>query len=212
MDQEKKEQEPKTKKSNKKKWWIIGISAFIFLGVLGQAIQDLVEEIKEEEQKTVQAEEEKKEEKKENKPKEKPKEKKPATFEDKVKQAINKSVGNKANNGKKRIIEIDANEGAGTVVLKLNGNENLTLGMTRRGLLMDSGELFEELFKIKEVERVNLQWILPGEDQYGNDTDLQAMRILLYRETAEKVKWDNPSIPDLLPNFAESYKLHPALK
>src|SRR5690606_30717609 len=103
-------------------------------------------------------------------------------------------------------------EGAGTVVLKLNGNENLTLGMTRRGLLMDSGELFEELFKIKEVERVNLQWILPGEDQYGNDTDLQAMRILLYRETAEKVKWDNPSIPDLLPNFAESYKLHPALK
>lgn len=210
MDQEKKEQAPKTKKSNKMKWWIIGIAAFVFLAALGQAIEEIIEEQKE--KKIVQAEEEAKEEKKEDKPKEEPKEKKPATFEDKVKQAINKSVGNKANNGKKRIIEIDANEGAGTVVLKLNGNENLTLGMTRRGLLMDSGELFEEIFKIKEVERVNLQWILPGEDQYGNDTDLQAMRILLYRETAEKVKWDNPSIPDLLPNFAESYKLHPALK
>lgn len=210
MDQEKKEQAPKTKKSNKMKWWIIGIAAFVFLAALGQAIEEIIEEQKE--KKIVQAEEEAKEEKKEDKPKEEPKEKKPATFEDKVKQAINKSVGNKANNGKKRIIEIDANEGAGTVVLKLNGNENLTLGMTRRGLLMDSGELFEELFKIKEVERVNLQWILPGEDQYGNDTDLQAMRILLYRETAEKVNWENPSIPDLLPNFADSYKLHPALK
>lgn len=210
MDQEKKEQTPKPKKSNKMKWWIIGIAAFVFLAALGQAIEEIIEEQKE--KKIVQAEEEAKEEKKEDKPKEEPKEKKPATFEDKVKQAINKSVGNKANNGKKRIIEIDANEGAGTVVLKLNGNENLTLGMTRRGLLMDSGELFEELFKIKEVERVNLQWILPGEDQYGNDTDLQAMRILLYRETAEKVNWENPSIPDLLPNFADSYNLHPALK
>src|SRR5690606_16596204 len=149
MDQEKKEQEPKTKKSNKMKWWIIGIAAFVFLAALGQAIEEIIEEQKE--KKIVQAEEEAKEEKKEDKPKEEPKEKKPATFEDKVKQAINKSVGNKANNGKKRIIEIDANEGAGTVVLKLNGNENLTLGMTRRGLLMDSGELFEELFKIKEV-------------------------------------------------------------
>jgi len=210
VDQEKKEQKPKPKKSNKMKWWIIGIAAFVFLAALGQAIEEIIEEQKE--KKMVAAEEEAKEEKKENKPKEESKEKKPATFEDKVKQAIHKSVGKTASGGKKRIIEVDANEEAGTVVLRLNGTESLTIGTTRRSLLLDSGGLFKEIFKIKEVERVNLQWILPGEDQYGNETDLQAMRILLYRETAEKVNWENPSIPDILPNVAESYKLHPALK
>lgn len=73
MDQEKKEQAPKTKKSNKMKWWIIGIAAFVFLAALGQAIEEIIEEQKE--KKIVQAEEEAKKE-------EEPEEKEPEEEEE----------------------------------------------------------------------------------------------------------------------------------
>src|SRR5690606_113223 len=103
MDQEKKEQAPKTKKSNKMKWWIIGIAAFVFLAALGQAIEEIIEEQKE--KKIVQAEEEAKEEKKEDKPK---------TTEDKVKQAVYNAVGEKSSEKKDRINLLKVNDHMGT--------------------------------------------------------------------------------------------------
>ncbi|QKI81587.1 hypothetical protein [Kroppenstedtia eburnea] len=92
------------------------------------------------------------------------------------------------------------------------GDESLTAGTTRRGLMMDSSKVFKEIFKIDNVKRVNLQWVLPGEDQDGNDTDLQAMTILLDREIAEKVNWENGGIYEKIPNFAERYFVHPSWK
>lgn len=94
------------------------------------------------------------------------------------------------------------------VVLKLAGNENLTSGLTKGGLLKDSGKVLKALFEMEDVERVNLQWMLPAED----GTDLQAMKILLYRESAKKVNWKDDLVYNEIPRFAESYFVHPSLK
>lgn len=129
------------------------------------------------------------------------------TFESDVEEAVHTAVGEETNMGKDRIIEVNANKGAGTVVLKLAGNENLTSGLTKGGLLKDSGKVLKALFELEDVERVNLQWMLPAED----GTDLQAMKILLYRESAKKVNWKDDLIYNEIPRFAESYFVHPSL-
>lgn len=195
MDQEKKEQEPKTKKSNKMKWWIIGIAAFVFLAALGQAIEEIIEEQKE--KKIVQAEEEAKEEKKEDKPK---------TTEDKVKQAVYNAVGEKSSEKKDRINLLKVNDHMGTdeegdklVFVKINGDMVLANRTAEREILLKAAKLFDEVFKIEEVSEISLRWLVPGTS--GNEID--ATYITITRETAEKIDW---SKPEQIPELADEYK------
>lgn len=146
--------------------------------------------------------------KKEDAQKEKPK-KKPTTLKEKVKAATLKTVKDE-----KRIKKIEINEqkDGKVLTLTLHGQDVFTKNMTRRSLLMDSAEILEEVFKVDGVSDVTIEWMLPGEDQYGNDTELRAMSLSLDKEVADKINWDNSGINERLPNLAYVYFIHPSLK
>ncbi|KQC46316.1 hypothetical protein AP057_08415 [Geobacillus sp. Sah69] len=163
-------------------------------------------------------EEPKKEEVKKEEPVKKAEPKKQEkTIDEVVKEIIYDKVGKKSNMGEKRIIELQVNDNLGTpdktdkiIIAKLYANENLTTNMTRDGILMDSKDLFQEMFKHKEISEAVLMWNLTLVDQYGNESVDTVLKVGLDRATADKINWKNFSYKNF-ENVAPQYFVHPAL-
>jgi len=139
------------------------------------------------------------------------------TIDEVVKEIIYDKVGKKSNMGEKRIIELQVNDNLGTpdktdkiIIAKLYANENLTTNLTRDGILMDSKDLFEEIFKHKEISEAVLMWNLTLVDQYGNESVDTVLKVGLDRATADKINWKNFSYKNF-ENVATQYFVHPAL-
>ena len=139
------------------------------------------------------------------------------TIDEVVKEIIYDKVGKKSNYGKKRIIELQVNDNLGTpdktdkiIIAKLYADENLTTNMTRDGILMDSKDLFQELFKHKEISETVLMWNLTLVDQYGNESVDTVLKVGLDRATADKINWKNFHYKNF-ENIAPQYFVHPAL-
>jgi hypothetical protein len=97
------------------------------------------------------------------------------------------------------------------ITITLNGNDNLTNNMTKEGLQIDSGKVFQTIFKNKEVNCVAVFWQLPMVDTYGKKSDDIVMKIKLTRDTFSKINWDNFDFHNY-PTIADFYFEHPALK
>jgi len=163
-------------------------------------------------------EEPKKEEVKKEEPakKDEPK-KQEKTIDEVVKEIIYDKVGKKSNMGEKRIIELQVNDNLGTpdktdkiIIAKLYADENLTTNMTRDGILMDSKDLFQEMFKHKEISEAVLMWNFTLVDQYGNESVDTILKIGLDRATADKINWENFDYNNF-ETVAQQYFIHPAL-
>ncbi|MEK4167317.1 hypothetical protein [Anoxybacillus sp. FSL W8-0104] len=171
-----------------------------------------------EEKEDVKKEEPKKEEvKKEESVKKAEPKKQEKTIDEVVKEIIYDKVGKKSNMGEKRIIELQVNDNLGTpdktdkiIIAKLYANENLTTNMTRDGILMDSKDLFQEMFKHKEISEAVLMWNLTLVDQYGNESVDTVLKVGLDRATADKINWKNFYYKNF-ENIAPQYFVHPAL-
>lgn len=142
----------------------------------------------------------------------------PQSLEDKINATIVNVIGEKTNTDKESIIEIQVNDHMGTddpndkiVVAKLNGDENLTVNMTKEGLWMDTVNLMKKLFNLPEISEVALLWHLPLTDKYGNVEDEVVMKVTFTREIAEKINWENFQRENI-PAIAADYFEHPALK
>ncbi|MFD1425520.1 hypothetical protein [Kroppenstedtia sanguinis] len=144
------------------------------------------------------------------------KEKQPKTVEGKVKQITYETLKAKNSDGKDRIknlIIADQIKGDGDLItITINGDMPFIASAAKSQLHKDSAKLLEQYFKVKEISKVNLYWVLPGEDKYGNSADLNAMRIMLGRESADKVNWSKSGISDKLPEFADEYRIHSSLE
>ncbi len=119
--------------------------------------------------------------------------------------------------GEKRVIELQVNDNLGTpdktdkiIIAKLYADENLTTNMTRDGILMDSKDLFQEMFKHKEISEAVLMWNLTLVDQYGNESVDTVLKVGLDRATADKINWKNFYYKNF-ENIAPQYFVHPAL-
>lgn len=103
-------------------------------------------------------------------------------------------------------------DGRFRAVVELQGKENLTNSLMRRGILRDSSTIFERIFteldKVPDV--VQLKWYLPGRDAKGNELDLLAISVTLTKSNASDINWKNFD-PTNLPKIADSYDEHPAL-
>jgi hypothetical protein len=177
-----------------------------------QAVAQPKEEKKEEKSEPKKEEVKKEEPAKKSEPKKQEK-----TIDEVVKEIIYDKVGKKSNMGKKRIMELQVNDNAGTpdktdkiIIAKLYANENLTTNLTRDGILMDSKDLFEEIFKHKEISEAVLMWNLTLVDQYGNESVDTVLKVGLDRATADKINWKNFSYKNF-ENVAPQYFVHPAL-
>ena len=176
------------------------------------AVAQPKEEKKEEKSEPKKAEVKKEESVKKEEPKKQEK-----TIDEVVKEIIYDKVGKKSNMGKKRIIELQVNDNLGTpdktdkiIIAKLYADENLTTNMTRDGILMDSKDLFQEMFKHKEISEAVLMWNFTLVDQYGNESVDTILKIGLDRATADKINWKNFHYKNF-ENIAPQYFVHPAL-
>lgn len=127
------------------------------------------------------------------------------TIEEQINATIVKAVKDKTNMGKPRIVEQRLNKGI--LDLVLHANENLTINMTKRGIMMASSDVFEPLFALPEINEISLVWQLTLVDTNGKENDSPVLRIRLKRETAEKIVWKNFDI-DNYPAVADQYWEH----
>jgi hypothetical protein len=141
----------------------------------------------------------------------------PKSIDDIVTEIIYKKAGEESNTKKKRIIDLQVNDNAGTqdnndkiVVAKLYADENLTENLTREGILLKSTQLFKELFNNQQISQVTLIWQLPLVDVYGNEKVDTVVKIGLNRETADKINWSNFNRNNF-EAVASEYFVHPAL-
>lgn len=140
------------------------------------------------------------------------------SLEERITKQIDEILGKKTNTEKKRLVELEINDHAGTeiegdkiILLTLAGDENLSSKMTNKGMLIDSGKVFQEVFKNEEVQEVALFWQFPLVDTYGKTSDENVIKITLTRETFDKVEWKSFDYN----NFdivADNYWMHQALK
>lgn len=176
------------------------------------AVAQPKEEKKEEKSEPKKAEVKKEEPAKKAEPKKQEK-----TIDEVVKEIIYDKVGKKSNVGEKRVIELQVNDNLGTpdktdkiIIAKLYADEKLTITMMRNGILRDSKDLFQELFKHKEISETVLMWNFTLVDVYGNESVDTVLKVGLDRATADKINWENFSYKNF-ENVAPQYFVHPAL-
>ncbi|MDG0814215.1 hypothetical protein [Cohnella rhizosphaerae] len=139
-------------------------------------------------------------------------------IEDKVRSSITKAIGDTTNMDEQRVVSLQVNDHSGTVqegdkivVASLRGNDNLTAGMIKGGMQMDSIKVFKALFQIPGIEEVALLWQFPTVDDYGNSASTTALKITLTKETAAKINWSGFD-KDNFEKVADSYWESPAIR
>lgn len=58
-------------------------------------------------------------------------------------------------------------------------------------MLLDTNKVIKSIFALSEIEELTLMWILPVVYQYGQTGDGMVLKILLTKETAAKIVWEN---------------------
>ena len=180
--------------------------------------KEKVEKVEEDKAANTQQKESKANEvKKEETPKKTEAEQKEKTVDQIVKAIICDEVGKKTNMGEKRIIELQVNDNMGTddtndkiVIAKLYADDGFSNDSIRKKILMNSKDLFETLFKRKEISEVVLLWQFSLVDAYGKESVDTILKVGLDHETADKINWKNFDYN----NFelvATQYYTHPAL-
>lgn len=188
--------ETKKKKSIFKKWWFyVGIIAV--LALIG-AIQDLADNGKIDAPANAEVKE-KKETKKEVKKEETPKEQ--------LEKAIIDKMGKKTNEGKKTIVEIEDGEYTKVVI---NGDQTLSNKDMRINMLRETTKVFPIIFKDKNVQKAMVTVKTTFVDKYGKESDDDGVRVLLTRETNDKIVWKNFDVNNY-GDIAESLYVHPAI-
>jgi len=99
------------------------------------------------------------------------------------------------------------------VDIEYMADENLTTNLTRRGMWLDAIKILKGLPAVlkSQVMKMTLNPYLKLVDKYGEETIDKVMTIRITRETWEKINWSN-FLTDNVPNIAETYWEHPALK
>lgn len=118
-------------------------------------------------------------------------------------------LSDKTSAGDQRVRNIDAYDD--TVLIEYNADDNLTVGLVRFGIWSDTLEIVQKLSGNTSINSVTVNAYIPLVDQYGNEAPGKVMTVNLTKETWSKINWDN-FITDNLPNVADLYYIHPAIK
>ncbi|MCY7780098.1 hypothetical protein MOB41_16990 [Bacillus haynesii] len=133
-----------------------------------------------------------------------------------IQKIIEKTVGKKSGSEPKisdlevsDLLESDT-KNARTVNVTLNGNDNLTTNLIKKGMLLEAEKLFPKIFDDKKVDRVILTWKFPLVDTKGNSESKKVLSIQIERKTNDEINWDNFD-RDNFATVADHYYEHPAL-
>jgi len=133
-------------------------------------------------------------------------------YEEWLKQVISNIIGATSNIDKPRVDSIlffDENESDMEIILW--ADTSFTHSMVRDGIILHSTDVLRRVFSDPRAERVSLYWLLPAKDSYGDETETMAARVVLTRDTADKINWKGLS-PLGLPRVADKFDFHPKLQ
>ncbi|WP_033827757.1 hypothetical protein [Bacillus andreraoultii] len=88
--------------------------------------------------------------------------------------------------------------------------DSSSFGNTKFKILMNSAKISEKIFKDEQVSQFILLWDLPLVDAYGNVDNALVARIVLSKDTANLINWENLNY-ERLPEIADEYFEHNAL-
>lgn len=134
------------------------------------------------------------------------------TAEEKLEKAAIEVLGDKANTDEPRIVDIIFSEFEDETIatFKLNADENLNGDYTRKSILMDTKDLLEDLSDRGYSGNINVMWLLPLVDQYGNTNNSKVLSLDFKAEELAKVNYDNFNYKNL-PDISDDSFVHPAL-
>lgn len=94
--------------------------------------------------------------------------------------------------------------------------QNLTNGLRRDQFMFHAKDILKELTQLREEKRIDFDLIfIHGKttfvDDYGRESDGDAMQLCMAVEDLEQIVWDNMRI-DMLPNIATTYAVHPLFR
>jgi len=181
------------KKPFYKKWWVIALAVFFGLSIivaltdggLTEAIEEKeVVEVKKEEVKVVK------------------------TPDFVTADFIKKNFGTNKDEKKKAVVSTSFNNGiVEGVALEVTYWSPAT---AKKDFLNNTKDYMEKMKSLKEVTQATLVIQVPLTDQYGNVENGEVMRVMMNRETLDKINFENFSVDDIS-NIADDYYEHAAL-
>lgn len=124
---------------------------------------------------------------------------------------VEEVVGLETNMDEERMVSTSLSENS--LALTMVANENLTVSMMQRSMVMNAKDIFEEIYtrmiEAGEIEEAVIVWQIEFTDTYGNAELKNAMILTLTKETGEKINWDNIST-DNIESLTKDWQ-HPAL-
>lgn len=130
--------------------------------------------------------------------------------EDSIKKFINNSLGKETNMGKPTIEKVSLIDGS--LSIELNGNDNLTIGFIRDGMLSDAKKVLEHVKVYEDVtDDVFIAYLFDMVDSYGNTKPIIVLNMRFTQETINNINFDGFSYKNL-ELVADNFYLHQAFK
>lgn len=125
----------------------------------------------------------------------------PSTPEQKIEAKVRAAVSDKKIKDIQVTKQVDGGYG---VLITINGDENLSNDLTKKGIWLDMAKLYTALYKEPMgVNEVAITANMNGVDKYGNTSNQVVMKTSLAKDEAQKVNWnaDQSSLGlQILPN------------
>ncbi len=207
----KKDNESKLKKPFYKRWWFIGLVVLTIIGAIVSAGEDTTTE---QPQESTSSAVEEKQDTTEPKQEESVQIKREDISLDQYLEHIVKEVIGEETNMDKPVFVSISNGDEGIKDITLNPNDNLTNNMMVGGMLSDASDYYKAIKddeEVKKLKGVSLIYQMTLVDKLGNESINPVLILTVSPETMNKINWDN-FITDNLPDVADTYYLHPALK
>jgi hypothetical protein len=119
---------------------------------------------------------------------------------------VKEAVGEKTNNDVpvfKQAIDVGS-----YLTIDMNTSDNLTTDLYKIGLLSDSIDIYKKAFADRpDLNGLKLVWYSTLIDMKGNESEGSVMWILVTKENAATINWDNV-LGDNLPEIADEYWEH----
>lgn len=96
------------------------------------------------------------------------------------------------------------------VEVYLEGKDNLSSKMVRNGILIQANDILKTLNDRKDISQICIFWSMKLVDSYGNEKDWNVVKLLMKRETLDKIAWDKFDW-NKLPDIADDYYEHSSL-
>lgn len=130
------------------------------------------------------------------------------TVDERIVYEVEKELGETTNTDKQRVISHELNNGYLNLVLAADNSINVK--STKEAMLFDATDVFPIIFSDKSIDSAMVTFQLTFVDTYGNESEDDAIRIKLTRETNDKINWENFNI-DNFPDVADSFYVHPGM-